>query len=298
MSLYHLHNLNWHEPRLVRPVIDLPNTYRDKTTTMTSELKECCVTGHIHSGHPQGSEMTMGSLSTYIAKPENETSSGSAAIVIISDIFGYRLPNTRLVADEYAKNGFVTYIPDLLDNNAMDIKHLKTLAPWPEQKADQTMLGKVGATASVGLDMAPWLYRHRSAVVLPKLQLFLKGVKASHSKLYTLGYCWGSQYAFMSADPNSELSEGVDAAAACHPSMVNADVVAKATKPITVAAGEIDELFDWKKMEAVIKKNGGEVVVYPKMVHGFSIRGDLKRPDVHQAKEDALMQVVNFFRAH
>lgn len=41
--------------------------------------------------------------------------SKAKTVIFITDIFGYELVNTRLVADEYAAQGFHVVVPDLLE---------------------------------------------------------------------------------------------------------------------------------------------------------------------------------------
>jgi dienelactone hydrolase len=72
------------------------------------------VTGTLHSGSPTGTETTIHGIRTYVAQPdEGQTKKG--LIVFITDIFGWKMPNSRLLADRYAKKGgYIVYIPDFL----------------------------------------------------------------------------------------------------------------------------------------------------------------------------------------
>ena len=68
-----------------------------------------CVTGSLHSGTPTGTETKVGGISSYTVGSED-----SRRVVIIgTDIFGWRLVNTRLLADTYASKGFRVVVPDL-----------------------------------------------------------------------------------------------------------------------------------------------------------------------------------------
>lgn len=75
----------------------------------------CCAT--LHKGTPKGSEEERHGLNTYTVEP---TRTGilqpKGVVVIIPDIFGWTLPNIRMLADEMAKKGpFVVLLPDLMD---------------------------------------------------------------------------------------------------------------------------------------------------------------------------------------
>lgn len=65
-----------------------------------SGLNPCCISGAIAEGTPTGKDSKLGGIATYIATPPT---ANSRAVVICSDVFGYQLPNTRLIADALAK---------------------------------------------------------------------------------------------------------------------------------------------------------------------------------------------------
>jgi dienelactone hydrolase len=73
------------------------------------KLSACCASGEIATGTPTGSEAQFGRRPAYIARPAVPT---TRAVIIATDIFGYALPNVRLIADSFAKAGFLTVIPD------------------------------------------------------------------------------------------------------------------------------------------------------------------------------------------
>ncbi len=61
---------------------------------------------------PTGTIETIYGLPTYVGRPPpGQTPLGN--IVIISDAFGWELPNTRALADAYARRGpFIVYLVD------------------------------------------------------------------------------------------------------------------------------------------------------------------------------------------
>lgn len=71
-----------------------------------------CVTGSVKEGTPTGTVTTLHGLNTYIARPEGTP---KGVVVIIPDIFGWEISNSRLLADSYAKKGgFLVYLPDFM----------------------------------------------------------------------------------------------------------------------------------------------------------------------------------------
>lgn len=87
----------------------------------------CCLSGTIQEGTTSGREETIGGLSTYVAEPAGD--SKAKTVVILTDsklswltggsllidhaVFGWKFKNVRLCADNYAKEGFYVYIPDV-----------------------------------------------------------------------------------------------------------------------------------------------------------------------------------------
>ena len=74
-----------------------------------------CASGVLHEGTPAGREETIHGLMTYVTDPP----SGVAAkgiVVIIPDLFGWSLNNSRVLADRYAeRGGYTVYLPDFMD---------------------------------------------------------------------------------------------------------------------------------------------------------------------------------------
>lgn len=68
-----------------------------------------CKFGFHWDGIPTGTESKLAGVNAYIAG-----TSKSAAVLMIHDIFGWKLNNARLLADHYAKEADATvYLPDL-----------------------------------------------------------------------------------------------------------------------------------------------------------------------------------------
>ena len=77
-------------------------------------LKSCCAKGSLHTGTPTGRIEKLHGLDCYVADAPNGAPKG--AVVIIPDAFGWTLPNNRILADEYAKNGnFNVFLPEFMD---------------------------------------------------------------------------------------------------------------------------------------------------------------------------------------
>lgn len=78
---------------------------------------QCCATGEIHQGKPEGRVSKIHGLDCYVAEPPNGLEP-KGVVVILPDIFGWTLPNTRIIADNYAKKGqWLVYVPEFMNGN-------------------------------------------------------------------------------------------------------------------------------------------------------------------------------------
>ena len=88
---------------------------------------KCCQEGSLHSGTPKGRVETIFDLPTYISDPPSDDPP-KGIIVMITDVFGYDLPNIRLLADRYAERiGCKVYIPDFFLGGSLPYSSLNTL---------------------------------------------------------------------------------------------------------------------------------------------------------------------------
>lgn len=71
-------------------------------------MANCCKEGFKWAGNPVGKETTIASNKTYVTGDNKDV-----AIVIVHDVFGWTLPNLRLLADHFAKEADATvYLPE------------------------------------------------------------------------------------------------------------------------------------------------------------------------------------------
>jgi dienelactone hydrolase len=120
-----------------------------------------------------------------------------------------------------------------------------------------------------------------------------------------IGFCWGGRYAILQAHARKEGQiGGVDAAYACHPSLLSipADIEAVA-KPTSIAVGDKDSLLDMKsveQIEATLKKTGvpTEVEVYKNAVHGFALRSDWSSEEDKMTMDNAEKQGIEWFKKY
>lgn len=72
---------------------------------MANEAKPCpCDIGDRMDYGGRGQEIQIEHVKAYVVKPAVKS---DKAIIVINDIFGWRLPNTRYMADMIAANGYM-----------------------------------------------------------------------------------------------------------------------------------------------------------------------------------------------
>lgn len=72
-------------------------------------MGDCCLRGFRWEAQPKGHETRLAGNSCYITG-----SNPKIAVLVIHDLYGWKLPNTRLLADHYADEVNATvYVPDL-----------------------------------------------------------------------------------------------------------------------------------------------------------------------------------------
>ena len=239
-------------------------------------MSACCLSGSVHEGTPVGREDNIGGLDVYVSEPSSKSTSKS--IVFITDIFGWKFKNVRLLADNYAKAGFYCYIPDVHQGDSLPEEFLLSVEPPTKMKEDQSFIDKTKGTVDVMATLGPWLAKHREGVSEPLISGFVNTVKQipGTNKVGAIGFCWGGRYAIMQTQvPRPEGNVGgVDAAYACHPSLLaipgDFETVGK---PLSIAVGTKDSLMDQatnEKIKEIMDKKSSpsEVKYYEDQIHG------------------------------
>lgn len=203
-------------------------------------MSSCCLSGKVHQGKPTGRDDEIGGLSTYISEPENH--SNAKSIIFISDgalphaihlpsippystllthqssVFGYKFPNTRLLADQYAKAGFYTYVPDFHQGDSLPISFLDNIEPPLKTQETLSLVDKAKNAAIVPTTLGPWLITHREGVSRPLIDGFVNTVRMTPgtNKIGAVGFCWGGRYAILQAHGQDKSGQGRDVGGYVH----------------------------------------------------------------------------------
>jgi len=256
-----------------------------------------CITGTIAKGTPTGEVVVIGGVNAYIAKSKQQSKS---AIVIATDVFGFKLPNVRLIADKFSELcGCLVVVPDLFNGEGMDPSLLDGL-DVPTSNPFSSFLKE----ASLGIQFfaggAGFLLKHMD--VKPKIPIFekvLADVRQNYGieKIGVQGYCYGGKIAVLMGH-----TDQIQAFVAAHPSLLTfPDDIAPLKIPGLFLLCEIDRQFpkeEKEKSEKILKDKGNywTFVDYPGMTHGFAIRGNSVDKVVSDAAQDCFNRAVQFFK--
>jgi len=218
-----------------------------------------------------------------VAVPEKPHS--DVAILICTDVIGHRFSNVALIADQFAANGYPTYIPDILNGDPIplnrpegfDLSFWLTGKPYPANPS-----GSPGHLPNV------------TEPVVKKLLAWLRG-EGGYKKIGIVGYCFGAKYVIRALGDG-----GADVGYVAHPSFVEAEEVEAIKGPLSISAAETDQIFPAEKRHETEKiliqtKQAYQINLYSGVAHGFAVRADLSEKQARYAKEQAFYQAVAWF---
>ncbi|XP_034507439.1 carboxymethylenebutenolidase homolog, partial [Ailuropoda melanoleuca] len=179
-----------------------------------------------------------------------------AAVLVIHDIFGWQLPNTRYIADMVASNGYIAICPDFF----------KGQEPW-KPSDDWSKLND-------------WIKRRDPRNIDRETNIVLRYLKeeCKVKKIGVIGFCWGG-----AAVHHLMLKYCVFAAGVSIYGVINLmDDNFSLNSPTFFIAAEKDEFIPVEQFTQLTKKLeqeckvAFEVKIYPGQTHGF----------VHRKRED------------
>ncbi|KAE8308632.1 Dienelactone hydrolase family protein [Aspergillus parasiticus SU-1] len=236
----------------------------------------CCATGFKHEGTPVGEVKNIDGVNTYITYPK-DNKTPEKAIVFLTDIFGI-FPNSQLLADEFAKAGYLTVIPDLFQGDPINVADMES--------------GKA--------DLPSWLPKHQPANVDPVVEASVRYVRETlgAKSVGAIGYCFGAKYV-----TRLLMTNKVDVGFAAHPSFITHEELGAIQGPLSIAAAEIDSIFTTQlrhESENTLIKAGHpwQINLFSGVAHGFAIRGDMNVRIQRWAKEQAFVQAVSWFNQY
>lgn len=209
-------------------------------------------------------------LQVYVTSPPSSTA--TSAVVLVSDVFGWKNPLFRKLADKVAAAGFLVVVPDLLYDDPYDPVRTENRQEW---------LAKHHPEGKPMDDFKKIVH-----------MLQMKGIMA----IGVAGFCWGAKIAI-----NSRGSS-IKAVVLLHPSRVTAEEVKAVQVPTAVLAAEIDELTPAhvvEEFQRILKNKAGVehfVKIYPGVQHGWTVRYDPSDEQVTKQAEAAHHDMISWFQ--
>jgi len=236
-----------------------------------------CISGARHEGTPEGTYEEIKSIKTYVATPKTDYPKDKA-ILFLTDVFGIELENPRLLADDFARNGFKVYAPDLFEGDPVDKDVLN----------------------GANFEFASWLQKHPAQHTEKRVRSVIEELKSKGVTVFgATGFCYGARLVFDLSFDNT-----ISASVVSHPSLLkreDLDTYVNGSKaPLLVNSCETDAQFPKEFATATDEKfatfkHGYKRTYWEGCHHGFAVRGDLKNPVVLAAKEGAFKASVEWF---
>ncbi|KAL5482558.1 hypothetical protein ACEPAI_9152 [Sanghuangporus weigelae] len=264
---------------------------------------EHCKGGYVLPGTPKGemrdgAYFVPGSQAT-TAESESPADSKKKAIVLLTDIFGLPLVNSKIVADRFADNlGYDVWVPDQFGGwPPMGVSDLDDRVPQrPGEK--MSLLKKLGLIWLL-ITRIPRLISSRPSVVSQRIQTFIKKLKEErgYTRIGTVGYCFGGVTAIGLAS-----TDLINSAVICHPGGFSTKQITQFKVPTSWHCAEEDPIFTPKlrnETEAILtsqKNVEHEFCDYKGTVHGFAARPNLDIPESKEGFEKTFEASVNWFK--
>ncbi|CAD0113208.1 unnamed protein product [Aureobasidium uvarum] len=235
-------------------------------------MSNCCKEGFKWNGEPVGKETTLGNNPAYVTGDNKD-----AAVLIICDVFGWKLPNVRLIADHYAKEANVTVYGEVIEPAMMED---------PEKRKNFDIMAFIG--------------RNSKDKRFPEITANAKELKSNYKKVAAIGFCYGAWAVLRLAAKDSAI---IDCAAVAHPSLLEESEIANIGVPVQFLVPETDPMFTPELKEFTLKTLPTLNIpfnydYYPGLVHGFAVRGDQKDPKQKEGLERAKNSAVYWFKQY
>jgi dienelactone hydrolase len=194
-------------------------------------------------------------------------SSSTAAVILVCDVFGYKTPLLRKLADKVAAAGYFVVVPDVLQGDPF-----------------------VGSFAAG--DFQPWVAKH-SATGYP-LEMTKGLVEALKDKgigsIGAAGFCYGAKTVVTLAK-----EKDVKGIVQCHPSFVHASDYEEVAVPISVLASPTDGVDKYVDLLASRTDVKSFVKIFPDVQHGWTVRYDEKNEIAVEQANEAHTLMIDWF---
>ena len=163
---------------------------------MTS-LNCCTGTVHDHSTtqdiKPSGNIQTINNVKCYITSSNQSNTQSDILVILATDVFGYTLSNSRILADMFSNELNTTCIvPDLFKGSEPPVTVMDTLAPLQQKNA--SIWSKLYAICTLLYYFPGFVIRNPKSKSINIIKKVIKEYRSNNKhirKVVLLGYCWG-----------------------------------------------------------------------------------------------------------
>eukprot|EP00249_Psilotum_nudum_P015661 c25454_g1_i2 orf=85-795(+) len=230
---------------------------------------QCCIPAPPSQYSATGKEELFGHLASYVV----ECPSSKAAVILVSDVFGFGPPNLRKLADKIAIAGYLVVVPDLLNNEPFN-----------------------PSVTSV----SEWRKKHSPAEAVEDVKKVIEVLKGKGiTSIGAAGMCWGAKVVVELAK-----EDDLKAAVLCHPSLVTVEDIKVVKTPIAILAAEIDKtsppelIEEFSRILDSREEVESFVNIYPGVAHGWTVRYDVDDEEAVRRAEEAHGKMLEWFRKH
>lgn len=204
-------------------------------------------------------------------------------IILYPDVYGPFTSRSKSIADYFSNHGFEVIAPDCFRGETK---------------------------ANVSLPLGEWLAKFPYEDVVKrdtkdcKDYLKQKGVES----IGAIGFCWGV-WAVAKESACEGEEDRIKCGVGCHPSILiesfvfggdDEELAMKASDNVplllNIAGNDKENLMPGSKVAENVTTNGGSLVLYEDMVHGWVSRGDYTQEDVKRSGMNALSSALEFFQ--
>jgi dienelactone hydrolase len=248
-----------------------------------------CCTGFIDRGEPKGTIEEISGVSCYMSISNSEK-----CVIIATDVFGYTVPNVRLIADSFAEQGFTAIVPDLFKGGEIPPYLMNDL----QVLSQGTLLQRLFILPKVLYYFPSFMWYNSIGKGVDVIRNVANELKPKFKQLFAVGYCWGGS--INTKLSHEDLFNGICCA---HPGQLSipSDIDAIKT-PLYFVLPDIDFLFSKESFHQIIHimdAKGDQMrykaEIYPNVEHGFAVRGNENDPLVKKQRELAFSNMVSFF---
>uniref|UniRef100_A0A3Q4AK75 Carboxymethylenebutenolidase homolog n=1 Tax=Mola mola TaxID=94237 RepID=A0A3Q4AK75_MOLML len=232
---------------------------------MANEARPCpCDIGDRMDYGGLGHEVQIEHIKAYVVKP---SSASDRAVIVIQDIYGWQLPNTRYMADMLAANGYIAVCPDFYVGKE----------PW--------------SPSSDWSRFQEWLEDKKPTNINKEVNAVLKFLKeqCGAKRVGAVGFCWGGVATHYLALQYPEVKAGVSV----YGIIREREDKYELKSPTLFIFGEKDEVVPLEQvsvLEAKLKEKctvDYQVKLFPGQTHGFVHR---KREDISQEDRASIQE--------